>query len=79
MGLYGKHSILGANIRHLKAKYEMNSKVVDELWERSCQDQDDIIRSCEQIKELCFMRDTHNTDILMLPEISIIIKCLCTE
>ena len=57
----------------------MNSKVVDELWMQSCQDQDDIIRSCEQIKELCFMRDTHNTGILTVPEISTIIKCLCTE
>ena len=79
MGLYGKHSILGANIRHLKAKYELNIKVINDSWKRLCHDQSNIIRTCEQIKELCYMRDTHNTGILTLPEVTAIIECLCTE
>ena len=79
MGLYGRHSILGANIRHLKAKYDMNIKVINDSWKRLCQDQNNIIRTCEQIKELCYMRDTHNTGILSVSEVTAIIDCLCTE
>ena len=79
MGRYGKHSILGANIRHLTAKYELNCKVIYSKWKSLCQDQDEIIRVCEQIKELCFMRDTHNTGILTRLDATTIIDQLCTD
>ena len=52
MGIYGKHSILGANVRHLFAKFEMSSKFIDDKWKSLCQDQGEIIRTSEQIKEL---------------------------
>ena len=79
MGRYGKHSILGANIRHLTAKYELKCKVIDSKWKSLCQGQNEIIRVCEQIKELCFMRDTHNTGILTRLDATSIIDQLCTE
>ena len=79
MGIYGKHSILGANIRHLTAEYDLSTKVINDIWNQSCHDQGDIARTCEQLKELCFMRDTNNTGILTVPEVKTIIECLCTE
>ena len=64
MGIYGTHSILGSNVRHLMAIYNMNCKVVDQKWNILCQGTGELKRKCEQIKELCYMRDTHNTGIL---------------
>ena len=79
MGRYGKYSILSSNIRHLTPKYEINCKVINSKWKSLCQDQDEIIRVCEQIKELCFMRDTHNTGILTRLDATTIIDQLCTD
>ena len=56
LGLYGTHSILGANIRCLKAKYDLNIKVINDLWKRLCQDQSNSIRTCEQIKVMLYER-----------------------
>ena len=79
MGVYGQHSILGANARHLIYKYDMNCKVVNQEWKRQCTKQAELIRMSQQIKELCYMRDTHNTSILSRDEIKSIIAMLCTE
>ena len=79
MGMYGKHSILGANVRHLTAKFEMDCKFIEGKWKTLCQDQGEIIRTSEQIKELCFMRDTHNIDILSRSEATSVIDWLCTS
>ena len=79
MGLYGKHSILGANARYLLYKYEMKCKVIDHKWKRLCQDQGELIRKSEQIKELCYMRDTNNTGNLSRNELNCIIDDLCTK
>ena len=79
MGIYGKHSILGANVRHLTAKFEMSCKFIEDKWKSLCQDQGEIIRTSEQIKELCFMRDTHNIDILSRSEATSVIHWLCTS
>ena len=79
MGIYGTHSILGANVRHLKAKYNMNCKVVDQQWNTLCHGTGELKRKCEQIKELCYMRDTYNTGILSRNEVLSIINLLCTE
>ena len=79
MGIYGKHSILGANVRHLTAKFEMSSKFIDDKWKSLCQDQGEIIRTSEQIKEPCFMRNTHNIDILSRSEATSVIDWLCTS
>ena len=78
-GIYGTHSFLGANVRHLSAKYNMNCKIIDQNWKVLCQNKGDLTRKCEQIKELCFMRDTHNTGILSRKEVISIIDLLCTE
>ena len=79
MGVYGKHSILGANARHLTYKYDMNCKLVKQVWKRQCIEQDEVTRVSHQLKELCYMRDTHNTNILSRDEIKSIITMLCTE
>ena len=79
MGIYGKHSILGANVRHPTAKFELNSRFVEEKWKSLCQDQGEIIRTSEQIKELCFMRDSHSIDILSRSEATSVIQWLCTS
>ena len=79
MGLYGKHSILGANTRHLSFKYCLDCKFVDREWERLSAGQDDLVRVSEQIKELCWMRDTCNTGNLTRSEVINIIDMLCTE
>ena len=79
MGIYGTHSILGANVRHLSAKYNMKCNEIDKKWKTLCQDTGDLTRKCIQIKELCYMRDTHNTGILSRKEVTSIIDMLCTE
>ena len=79
MERYGKHSILGANIRHLTANYDMSIRFIEDKWKSLCQDQGDLIRTCEQIKELCFMRDTHNSEILSRSEATSAIDWLCTS
>ena len=78
MGLHGKHSILGANARHLIAKYDLNCNVVENKWRELCTDQSNVVRVSEQIKELCFMRDTHNTGVLSMSDTKCIIEMLCT-
>ena len=50
MGLYGKHSIIGANARHLIYKYDLNCKVVDQMWRTICMDQGELVRIGEQVK-----------------------------
>ena len=79
MGLYGKHSIIGANARHLIYKYDLNCKVVDQMWRTICMDQDELVRIGDQIKELCYMRDTYKTGYLSVDNTKDIIDILCTE
>ena len=78
MGLYGKHSILGANARHPIVKYNLNCNVVENKWRELCTDQSNVVRVSEQIKELCFMRDTRNTGVLSMSDTKCIIEMLCT-
>ena len=78
MGRYGNHSIFGSNAKHLSAKFDLNCKVVDAKWRDSISDQDNLVRVSEQIKELCYMRDTHNTGVLTMSDTKCIIDMLCT-
>ena len=78
MGRFGKHSILGANARHLTAKYNLSYKTLENEWRKLCSEQIELIRVSEQIKELCYMRDTHNTGILSMNDTKCIIDMLCT-
>ena len=78
MARYGKHSIFGHNIRHLSAKFNLDCKVVDNQWKALISEQSDLVRVSEQIKELCYMRDTHNTGVLSMSDTKCIIDMLCT-
>ena len=79
MGLYGKHSIFGANARHLIAKYELSIKNLTNEWKKLYSNQSNLVRVSEQIKELCNMRDSFNTCILPRSDAKCIIDMLCTE
>ena len=79
MGLYGYHFILGQNVKYLTSKYNLDSDTVIEDWKGQCQAQHDRVRLCEQIKELCYMRDTYQQHILSRVEIKNLIDTLCTE
>ena len=79
MGLHGYHSILGQNIKYLKAKYDLKSHNVSTYWKNICHVQQDLIRQCNQIRELCHMRDTYHEELLTRAEIKEIINTLCTE
>ena len=57
----------------------MNDKNVFKFWDYRCQEQTEIIRVSEQIKELCNMRDTYQEHLLSRDEIKSIISTLCTE
>ena len=78
MGRYGNHSIFGSNAKHLSAKFDLNCKVVDFKWRDLISDQNNLVRVSEQIKELCYMRDTHNTGVLTMSDTKCIIDLLCT-
>ena len=79
MGIYGKHSILGANYRHLISKYELRTNNVLKEWDSTCSKQTNLIRIADQIKELCYMRDTYKTAYLTRNDTVEIINLLCTE
>ena len=79
MGMYGYHSILGQNMKYLQTKYNLNAKVVNEKWRKTCQEQEEKVRLCHQIKELCYMRDSHQAQELSRGEIKDLIEILCTE
>ena len=79
MGVHGYHSILGQNIKHLSLKYDLKPSNVNEYWKSVCHVQQDKIRLCNQIRELCHMRDTYYDELLSRAEIKEIIDTLCTE
>ena len=79
MAKYGYYSILGQNIKFLTAKYDLNPKQVEYQWKNTSLEQDEKIRLCAQIKELCYMRDTRQYHILSINEIKDLIDNLCTE
>ena len=78
MGVHGYHSILGQNIKHLSLKYDLKPCNVNEYWKSVCHVQQDKIRLCNQIRELCHMRDTYYDELLSRAEIKEIIDTLCT-
>ena len=79
MGIYGYHSILGQNFKYLTVKYNLDSKTLIDDWNKLCQVQHEEIRLCDQIKELCYMRDTYQQHMLSRVEIKDLIDTLCTE
>ena len=55
MGRYGRHSVLGLNVRHLTALYNLNVNFVKFKWKTICQESYDIAATGEQIRELCYI------------------------
>ena len=78
MAIYGSHSVLGQNIKHLSYKYNLNTNVVNKCWYIACQQQSELVRLCEQIKELCILRDSPLDNVLTRYEAQVIIDDLCT-
>ena len=74
-------SILGTNIRHLEARYGLDVRQVDHHWSRKLEseEEEEVRREANQIKELCYMRDSGRTNILSIADIKEIITLLCTE
>ncbi len=78
MGVNGLYSVLGANYRVLCIKYGMNLNNIMKVWNERCANEEDIIRKCEQVRELCEVRDRCVTSILNKEESYIIIEFVCT-
>ena len=79
MAIHGSHSVLGQNIKYLTHRYNLNINEVKSCWDKQCQDQIELVRLSEQIKELCSMRDSTLANVLTRPEAQEIIDLLCTE
>ncbi len=78
MGVNGLYSVLGANCRVLSTKYGMNLNNIMNVWNEKCANEEEIIRKCEQVRELCEVRDRCVTSILNREESYTIIEFLCT-
>ncbi len=78
MGVNGLYSVLGANYRVLCTEYGMNLNNIMKIWNERCANEEEIIRKCEQVRELCEVRDRCVTSILNMEESYIIIEFLCT-
>ncbi len=63
MGVNGLYSVLGANYRVLSTKYGMNLNNIMKIWNNICANVEEIIRKCEQVRELCEVRDRCVTSI----------------
>ncbi len=63
IGVNGLYSVLGANYRVLCTKYRMNLNNIMKAWNEGCANEEEIIRKCEQVRELCEVRDGCVTSI----------------
>ena len=50
MAIDGSHSVLGQNIKYLSNKYKLNTNEVKKYWSKECQEQNELLRLCEQVK-----------------------------
>ncbi len=76
MSVNGLCSVLGANYRVLCTKYGMNLNNIMKVWNERCAKEEEIIRRCEQDRELCEVRDRCVTSILNMEESYTIIEFL---
>ena len=80
MAIHGSHSVLGHNIKYLTFKYNLCINEINNYWESKYFEQNDLLRLCAQIKELCILRDSPYVDnMLSRSEASQVITLLCTE
>ena len=78
MAFHGSHSVLGQNIKYLSYKYKLNTNEITKLWNIKCHEQHELSRLCEQIKELCSIRDSPIDNVLTRYEAQVIVDELCT-
>ncbi len=78
MGVNGLYSVLVANYRVLCNKYGMNLNNIMKMWNEKCANEEEIIRKCVQVRELCEDSDGCVTSILCKEESYTIIEFLCT-
>jgi hypothetical protein len=78
MGIYSSYSIMGGNFKHLRDKYGMNANKVNKQWNESCFNNEFVIRTCMQVKELIYLRDRCMNGFLNRNECNDIIYELCT-
>ncbi len=63
----------------LSTKYGMNlNNMIMKVWNQRCANEEEIIRKCEQVRELYEARDRCVTSILNKEESYTIIESLCT-
>ncbi len=53
MGIYGLHSVMGANKIFLQSKFYMVEKNVYEMWKQKVNSESDEVRMSVQIRVLC--------------------------
>lgn len=78
MARFGTYSIMGGNIRLLNEKYSMDVKNVIDCWERRVSGDEELVRVCEQVKEVVEMRDMCVGRVLDRSECDEILLYLCT-
>ena len=80
MSEYGNYSIMGGNRRFLQCHFGMDVKNVYKKWYELCDSEENVIRTCVQIKELCEWRDSCTVDSpLSVTECKDLIEYLCTS
>ena len=78
MAINSNKSFIGSSYKHLLAKYDMNIKKVENIWNEVYLSQMEEIRISEQIKELCNMRDSYRPYLLSRAQIRELISFICT-
>ena len=76
MGQYGRHSVIGSNIRHLTYKYNLHSDVVNKAWTQLQHDQCDLGGTGAQSREVCYMRHNSDSTVLDARQIRMMIDAL---
>ncbi len=79
MGRFRTYSIMGRNIRLLIAKYDMNVKNVVKAWNERISKNEELVRVCEQVKEVVEMRDRYIGNGMSRSKCDDILTFLCTE
>ncbi len=79
MGRFGTYSIMGRNKRLLIAKYDMNVKNVVKAWNERISKNEELVRVCEQVKEVVEMRDRYIGSGMSRSKCNDILTFLSTE
>ncbi len=79
MGIYGLHSVMGANKRYLQSNFYMEEMNVYEMWKQKVNSESDEVWKSVQIRELCEWRDKCDYTFLRKDECQTIINDLCTN